>query len=305
MSDAAARLVRLYLQQSPPLRRAAVANKLGTLSKNLGRAAKAASELGEQGMTQVVLASGCNNPLEPAEPIRMIANLQDLALWSTRAAETAKLMSLSAEDHKGGRTPDVRLRSLMTILINQYEYLLGVKASHVVDPATGRGRSTFDLFVKEAIRIYAPEGTHFEPRRIDDAIRWDLPSRAIRTGRCPPRVPTLCANSCAYWRNRQRGRSWRRKGVDTLLHTAARRTTDAARGPCFRSSLFVGSRGGDPHQRGAADGQALELHWHSAHHPPAQNLSENSPIDGAVHEEFACSVKVVAGVGFEPTTFRL
>jgi site-specific DNA recombinase len=37
----------------------------------------------------------------------------------------------------------------------------------------------------------------------------------------------------------------------------------------------------------------------------AQNSSENSPIAGAVHEEFACSVKVVAGVGFEPTTFRL
>jgi site-specific DNA recombinase len=37
----------------------------------------------------------------------------------------------------------------------------------------------------------------------------------------------------------------------------------------------------------------------------AQNSSENSPNDGAVHEEFACSVKVVAGVGFEPTTFRL
>ncbi len=36
----------------------------------------------------------------------------------------------------------------------------------------------------------------------------------------------------------------------------------------------------------------------------AQNSSENSPIAGAVHEEFACSVKVVAGVGFEPTTFR-
>jgi site-specific DNA recombinase len=36
-----------------------------------------------------------------------------------------------------------------------------------------------------------------------------------------------------------------------------------------------------------------------------QNSSENSPIAGAVHEEFACSVKVVAGVGFEPTTFRL
>ena len=33
--------------------------------------------------------------------------------------------------------------------------------------------------------------------------------------------------------------------------------------------------------------------------------NENSLISGAVHDEFARSVKVVAGVGFEPTTFRL
>jgi site-specific DNA recombinase len=37
----------------------------------------------------------------------------------------------------------------------------------------------------------------------------------------------------------------------------------------------------------------------------AQNSSENGPISGAVPEAFARSVKVVAGVGFEPTTFRL
>jgi site-specific DNA recombinase len=36
----------------------------------------------------------------------------------------------------------------------------------------------------------------------------------------------------------------------------------------------------------------------------AQN-PENSPVSGAVHDQFASSVKVVAGVGFEPTTFRL
>jgi hypothetical protein len=47
---------------------------------------------------------------------------------------------------------------------------------------TGLGHSTFDLFVKEAIRLHAPEGVHFEPSRIDDAIRWALPSREISVG---------------------------------------------------------------------------------------------------------------------------
>jgi hypothetical protein len=37
----------------------------------------------------------------------------------------------------------------------------------------------------------------------------------------------------------------------------------------------------------------------------AQSSNENSPVSGAVHDEFVRSVKVVAGVGFEPTTFRL
>jgi site-specific DNA recombinase len=37
----------------------------------------------------------------------------------------------------------------------------------------------------------------------------------------------------------------------------------------------------------------------------AQAPSGNGPVSGAVAEEFARSIKVVAGVGFEPTTFRL
>jgi hypothetical protein len=46
-------------------------------------------------------------------------------------------MSLSEQDHKGGRTPDVRLRSLVTILMNRYEFLLGVRAIHTVDQGLG------------------------------------------------------------------------------------------------------------------------------------------------------------------------
>jgi site-specific DNA recombinase len=56
----------------------------------------------------------------------------------------------------------------------------------------------------------------------------------------------------------------------------------------------------------ADDALEIELVGHLARMVHlAQNPHENSPVAGAVHEEFACSVKVVAGVGFEPTTFRL
>jgi hypothetical protein len=177
LSEVAERLVPLYLQRRHPLRRAAVAKKLTAFANNLTRAAKTAAELGEEGMSQVLLASEAYNPPE-SEPINLIAGLQDLAQWSARAAETAQQMSLSVQDHRGGRTPDVRLRSLVTTLMNRYELLVGIKASHVVDPATGLGHSTFDLFVKQAIELYAPAGLNLEPRHIDDAIRRALPSRA-------------------------------------------------------------------------------------------------------------------------------
>jgi hypothetical protein len=176
LSEVAERLVPLYLQQRQPLRRAAVARKLTALANNLTRAAEAAAELGKEGMSEVLLASEAYSPPE-SEPINLIAGLQDLARWSARAAETAQQMSLSGQDHRGGRTPHARLRSLVTILMNRYELLVGIKASHVVDPATGLGHSTFDLFVKQAIELNAPAGLNLEPRHIDDAIRRALPSR--------------------------------------------------------------------------------------------------------------------------------
>jgi hypothetical protein len=176
LSDAAERLVRVYLGKSKPLRPSRVAKKLVTLSNNLRRAANVALELGEQGMSHVVLASNCNNP-DAADPTAIIAHLQQWELWSTRAAETAKLMSLSAEDNTGGRTPDFRLRGLVNILLDRYEFLLGVEATHTMDTDTGLGHSVFDLFVKEAIRLHAPEGVNLEPHVIDDAISRALDGR--------------------------------------------------------------------------------------------------------------------------------
>ena len=139
LADVAERLVRLYLDKRQPLRRAAVAKKLGMLSRNLERAAKAASELGESGISQVLHASGSHDGGETTDPLFVIATLQDWARWSANAADTAQHMSLSAEDHKGGRTPDA-LRSLVTILRDRFEFLLGIKATHTVR-SDHRGRA--------------------------------------------------------------------------------------------------------------------------------------------------------------------
>ena len=86
LADVAERLVRLYLDKRQPLRRAAVAKKLGMLSRNLERAAKAASELGESGISQVLHASGSHDGGETTDPLFVIATLQDWARWSSLSA---------------------------------------------------------------------------------------------------------------------------------------------------------------------------------------------------------------------------
>jgi hypothetical protein len=101
LAFSAERLVRHYFGSRQPLRRAAVAKKLATLSRNLNRAAKSASELGEDGIAEMLLASDRDGAPESADPLKIIADLQDWARWSSKAAETAKLMSWSAQDHKG------------------------------------------------------------------------------------------------------------------------------------------------------------------------------------------------------------
>ena len=58
--------------------------------------------------------------------------------------------------------------------------------------------------------------------------------------------------------------------------------------------------------RPAADaGLEIQLVGDIANMVHLAQSNENSPVFGAVHDEFTRSVKVVAGVGFEPTTFRL
>jgi hypothetical protein len=54
-----------------------------------------------------------------------------------------------------------------------------------------------------------------------------------------------------------------------LVHTVARRTTDAVRRASFWSSLFIGPRDSDPRQRISADGEALDRHRPPARHATA------------------------------------
>ena len=97
----AKQLVQLHLEKRQPLRRAAVAKKLATLSRNFRRATKAASELGEDGISQVLLASG-SHPMnivtfrDPTQP-----SLQDY--WTKRCG-TKLSRHPQAEASRGRRS---------------------------------------------------------------------------------------------------------------------------------------------------------------------------------------------------------
>ena len=89
----AKQLVQLHLEKRQPLRRAAVAKKLATLSRNFRRATKAASELGEDGISQVLLASG-SHPMnivtfrDPAQP--SVQDMLDKAMWDETVPATRR-----------------------------------------------------------------------------------------------------------------------------------------------------------------------------------------------------------------------
>lgn len=186
LEESAQRLVRLYLGKPKRLRPSAAARELKAMAKGLKRAAVAAERLGEQGMIHLFAASHASGEPDEWDPRPHIDYLERMARWADRAAEIAVELSESAEDYKGGRTPDENLRGLVVLLMDRFQELLGTRPTHSVNPETGVGESLFDWFAKVAITEFAPPGVIIEPRRIDDAIVWALGSRDLEHFTPPP-----------------------------------------------------------------------------------------------------------------------
>lgn len=146
------------------------------MERALRRAAKAAGNIGPDGMLQILIASGSSHIPDHPDPNPHIEYLTTLARWTSRARETAAADAVSQLDHKGGRTPDENLTELIAALMVRYQHLAGLKPTHTEDADTGLGCSDFDLFVKAALVCYSP-GDPPEPRKIDEIISKVLPGR--------------------------------------------------------------------------------------------------------------------------------
>lgn len=146
------RAVEGYLRAPKALRPAEVAKQLTLLSKHLTNAAGVASTLGGQGWLIMVVSSGVNMEADDSDFTRHLLYLERLAAWSIKAAETAEEHAQSAQNTRGGRTPDYNLRSLVAHLLQSYEQILGIFPTFTTDPATGLAKTGVAAFVKRALR---------------------------------------------------------------------------------------------------------------------------------------------------------
>lgn len=135
----AAFLVTLHLAAPARLRPSAIARRLATMSKALGRAADSAEAIGRQGIIYIIAASGTDREPAEVEHEPHLAYLRTLAVWTDRAAKTASELSQQALDNRGGRTPNETLRSLVSQLHDRYTEILSMKPTHTVDQESGVG----------------------------------------------------------------------------------------------------------------------------------------------------------------------
>jgi hypothetical protein len=114
------------------------------------------------------------------------SRLQRLASLSRKAAAAAQGHNLSTQDDRGGPTPTQELRELVAALMLSYQEVLGIRPTHTVDKNVHLAVGGFTGFVKEALRLYAPEGVVFEPRLIDKVVGATLEIRDLEFFDPPP-----------------------------------------------------------------------------------------------------------------------
>jgi len=186
LAEEAERIIKLHLERPEKLRPSSVARELNSLSRNLGKAARAAERLGSRGLMMIVAASETNLDPGDFDPKQHVLYLQRLATWSRKAAQIVREHSKSVEDNKGGPTPTQELRAIVSTLMLSYQEILGIRPRHTVEKIIHLAERGFTGFVKEALRLYAPEGMDFEPRLIDRVVQETLPLRDLEFFDPPP-----------------------------------------------------------------------------------------------------------------------
>jgi hypothetical protein len=164
-----------------------MAKELQRLSKHLAAAKSAAERLGDDGLLHIVAASGGNIDGASTSMTAHLAYLERMAGWSQRAALTAQDLNLSAQDSRGGPTPNRALRGLIADLMLIYQHILGIRPTHTVNKDTHLADVGFTGFVKQALSAFMPEGMTFEPKLIDNVVRETLGMRDLEVFEPPIR----------------------------------------------------------------------------------------------------------------------
>jgi hypothetical protein len=131
-------------------------------------------------MALILIASGANREADRADMKPHVVYLEQMGVWAEQAVGIAEGLSTSAGSHKGGRSSDDRLTGLVLGLMVRYREILGIRPTHTINPETGLSTSDLSMFIKEALRLHAPAGMHFEARRLDEIIRKHLVIRDHR-----------------------------------------------------------------------------------------------------------------------------
>jgi hypothetical protein len=180
------RAIERYLAAPEALRLSEIASQLTDLTRHLTNAAIVAKTLGAQGWLIMAASSGINQEVGDSDFTPHVLYLERLAAWSIKAAETADELAESAQDYRGGRTPDYNLRSLVAHLLQSYQQILGIFPALTIDPDTGLAETGVAAFIKRALKCHAPKGQTFKPRLIDETVRWALEIRDMELFEPPP-----------------------------------------------------------------------------------------------------------------------
>lgn len=177
------------LSRPNPMRPSKRAEKLRAFSKKLAKAASAAAELDDAALEAILTSAGSTDDAASAALVRHVLYLQSLALWADDAAEATTQMSHSMGNDRGGPDREERLREVIATLMLCYIRDLGIRPTLTIDPGSHLAERGLAGFVKEALRLFAPQGVHFEPGLVDSIVREKLPIRELEEF-LPPRLPS-------------------------------------------------------------------------------------------------------------------
>jgi hypothetical protein len=131
-------------------------------------------------MLRVLLASEAESIPDYPDWRAHVAYLDRMARGAERAAATEDGMAQSARDDRRGRAPDYNLQSLITLLMDVFQKMLAVRATHTWKEYKVCSDSLFDSFVHDAIKSFRPPGVKkITPRKIDYIIQRQLPGRDL------------------------------------------------------------------------------------------------------------------------------